>query len=113
MIVMTDGVANYNPWSDTGVARENCYASNAYIPDTGNSSERRAKDCAMFYAEKGGDANVTIYTIGLGNGVDEQFLDAVATVDGSDGQFFPAASPAQLDGIFDAILKSVSVRLIQ
>ncbi len=117
MIVMTDGVANKNP-RNSGASSVNCYAVDLYQPNLGDdsrgaNSEDRAKDCSMYYAKKGGEANVTIYTIGLGNGVDEQFLDAIAKVDGSDGQYFPAASPAQLDGIFDAILKSVSVRLIQ
>lgn len=113
MIVMTDGVANKNPWDDTGVANQNCRATDLYQPNVGVTDEDRAKDCAMFYAQIAGQNNVTIYTIGLGNGVDQAFLEAIATVQGSNGQYFGAFSTAQLDGIFDTILKSVSVRLIQ
>ncbi|MBN1994740.1 MAG: VWA domain-containing protein [Anaerolineae bacterium] len=112
LIVMTDGIANLDPG---GVCDDN---NSAYYtlwpPDTYSSdSEAQATDCAMFYAKVAAENNVTIYTIGLGNGVDVEFLEAIATLPGSNGQYFGALSPAQLDGIFDTILKSVSVRLIQ
>ena len=117
MIVLTDGVANKNP-RNGGVATENCYGTDLYQPNVGDdgdgaNSEDRAKDCAYFYAQKAAGNNVTIYTIGLGNGVDTNFLDVIAKLPGSDGEFFQAVSSSQLDEIFETILGSVSVRLIQ
>ena len=107
MILMTDGVANVNPWG-TGVATQNCYASDLYQPNIGDDfqgeySQDRAKDCAIFYAQKAADANVTIYAVGLGNGVDVDFMQAIANY-GMNSQYFAAASPAYLDAVFEAIL---------
>lgn len=112
MIVMTDGVANQNPY-DNNISNVNCYAQDLYQPNVGSTSIDRAKDCVIYYGQIAANNNVTIYTIGLGNGVDTQMMEALATLPGSDGQFFAAASSAQLDEIFDTILKSISVRLIQ
>jgi|GEM_PF-542028 len=107
MIVMTDGVANVSPNST-------CQVDNLWEPTSGShSNEDHAKDCVMYYGQIAANNNVTIYTIGLGNGVDTNLMEALATLPGSDGEYFSAASSAQLDGIFETILKSVSVRLIQ
>ncbi len=115
MVLMTDGVANKNPRNQGG-SSVNCYANDLYQPNLGDDSkggdsEDRAKDCVVYYAQIAAANNVTIYTIGLGNGADTNLLETVANL--SDGQYFAAVSPTQLDGIFDAILQSVSVRLIQ
>ncbi len=113
MIVMTDGIANKNP-NDEDLSDVNCYAdSNLYTPNDGDSDENNARDCVMYYAQLAGNSNVTIYTIGLGNGSDADLLEKVATVPGSDGEFFADVPPAKLDEVFDTILSSVSVRLIQ
>jgi hypothetical protein len=111
MILMTDGVANEDP----GGVCDNAAYADLWPPDNyeGSGSDEAAKDCVIYYGQIAAQNNVTIYTIGLGNGVDTEILEAVATLPGSDGEYFAAASAAQLDGIFDAILKSVSVRLIQ
>jgi hypothetical protein len=39
-------------------------------------------------------------------------MTEMAELTGS-GEYYAALSPAQLDGIFDTILKSVSVRLVE
>jgi hypothetical protein len=107
MILIADLGPNKNPWDDSGVATENCYATDLYQPNVGNSSEDRAKDCAYFYAEKAARNKVTIYSIGLvGNGADTDLLQTLADVTASlGGQFYAAPSTAQLDDIFDAILQ--------
>lgn len=106
LIVMTDGVANVTHNST-------CDDVDLYTPNGPNSDENRAQDCAMFYAQMAAQNNITIYTIGLGNGVDTRFLETIAKLPGSDGEYFAAVSPAQLNDIFDTILNSISVRLIQ
>jgi Flp pilus assembly protein TadG len=122
MIIMSDGVANRNPW-DTWeggqrVAAQNCHANNLYLPDIGDTSqgansEDWAKDCVRYYAQIAADNNVTMYTIGLGNGVDDTLMTTVAELPGSNGEFFKAVSSAELDGIFSTILESITVRLIE
>ena len=73
---------------------------------TGSNTEEAAKDCVMYYGQIAANNNVTIYTIGLGNGVDTELMEAIAVLPGSDGQYFSAASTAQLDGVFEFILES-------
>lgn len=104
MIVMTDGIANVTPNST-------CYAD--YANFTGDTTEKKGKACAYYYAQIAANNNITIYTIGLGNGVDTDFLETLATLPGSDGAFYSAVSTSQLDTIFDTILNSIAVRLIQ
>lgn len=105
MIVMTDGVANQQPNSF-------CDDVDLY-PGSGSSAEQKAQDCVIHYGQIAANNNVTIYTIGLGNGVDSDLLETVAKLPGSDGEFFAAVSSAQLDEIFETILSSTTVRLIQ
>ena len=112
MIIMSDGVANENPW-DVGVASENCHAVDLYQPNNGTWSENVAKDCVMYYGQIAANNNVTMYTIGLGNGVDDNLMTTVAELPGSNGEFFKAVSSAELDGIFSSILESITVRLIE
>lgn len=97
---MTDGVANV-------YHNSTCYAEDLYQPNDGSQEENRAKDCAMFYGRIAAQNNVTMYTIGLGNAIDAQFLETLATLPGSGGQYYAAASTAQLDDIFDAILQEL------
>ena len=105
MIIMSDGVANTNPWDNTGAANQNCYAMDLYQPNTGHQAEDRAKDCVMYYAQIAANNNVTMYTIGLGAGADDELMLAVAELPGSNGQYFAATSSAELDAIYDAIMQ--------
>ncbi len=107
IIVMTDGVANLNPYDNSNLG-PNCWADTSlYLPDEGSTYEIRGKDCSIYYGQIAVQNNVDIYTIGLGNGTDAQFLETLASIPGSGGQFYAAASTAQLDDIFDAILQEL------
>jgi uncharacterized repeat protein (TIGR01451 family) len=114
MIIMSDGVANMNPWDSgnppytpgSGIASQNCYANDLYQPNTGHQMEDRAKDCVMYYAQIAANYNVTMYTIGLGAGADANLLQTVAELPGSNGQYFAAVSSAELDAIYDAIMQT-------
>jgi hypothetical protein len=100
MIVMTDGVANKDPG---GVCDD---AANAHLwpPTTYTSDyEDQAKDCVVYYAQIAAQNSVDLYTIGLGNGVDTELLEYIATLPGSGGQYFAAPTPASLEAIFEAI----------
>ena len=86
-------------------------------------------ECAMYYGWEAANNNVTVYAIGLGAGVNIDLLNALATGvdprgevlnDGNDvtyfnargGKFFNAATPEDLDAIFDTILTSIYVRIV-
>ena len=99
MIVMTDGVANRYP-SGTGCeADPTLFQPDLALPD--GDTINRARDCAIYYAQKAANENIIIYTIGLGNGVDVQLMEQVAEI--GRGQYFAAQTPARLDEIFDVI----------
>jgi hypothetical protein len=96
---LTDGVPNVNPG---GV----CDDDPNLWPNGGGPH-----DCGIYYAKKAAEAGVVIYTIGLGNGPDIPWLQAIA--EETKGQFYQAPSPNDLDLIFDEILSNIYVRLIR
>jgi hypothetical protein len=99
MVLLTDGVPNVNPG---GV----CDDDPNLWPNGGGPH-----DCGIYYAKKAAEAGVVIYTIGLGNGPDIPWLQAIA--EETKGQFYQAPSPNDLDLIFDEILSNIYVRLIR
>jgi Mg-chelatase subunit ChlD len=101
MILLTDGVPNVIPPGNTPCDDDpNLWPNGpAY------------HDCGIYYAKKAAEAGVTIYTIGLGNGVDIPWLQAIA--EETRGTFYQAPSPNELDLIFDDILSNIYVRLVR
>jgi hypothetical protein len=57
-------------------------------------------DDALCYqeAQRAADNNIKIYTIGLGNSVDEALLEDIAEITG--GKYYPAPTPEYLEGIY-------------
>ncbi len=100
MILLTDGSPNANPGG-------HCADDPSLWPYNSDPDF----DCVMYYANKARDANTVIYTIGLGNGVEPELLQAVA--DETHGTYYFAPSPRDLDGIFNQILSNIYVRLIR
>jgi hypothetical protein len=118
LILMTDGSPN------TGV--NNCSSQTGYadywagLVGDGNPFF----ECAMWYAQQAAEKGVIVYTIGIGGGANDDFLETMATgtdphggtpqpaFPGGTGRYFKAAQPSDLDGIFKIILTSVSVRII-
>jgi hypothetical protein len=98
MILITDGVPNEHP--------NNVCDDQDYYPGADASY-----DCMIYYARQGRLKGVTIFTIGLGFGVDANLLEAVAEEGG--GFYRPAYSASNLDEIFDEILSNIYVRLIR
>jgi hypothetical protein len=99
IVLLTDGVPNVNPGGD-------CDNDPNLWPNGGG-----AHDCGIYYAKKAAEAGVVIYTIGLGNGADIPWLQAIAET--TKGQFYPAPSTNDLDLIFDEILSNIYVRLVR
>jgi Flp pilus assembly protein TadG len=100
MILMTDGSPNAKP----GGACDDDQSLWPYNSDP-------TFDCVMYYAKKARQSNTVIYTIGLGNGVIPELLQAVA--DETYGTYYFAPNPSKLNDIFDQILSNVYVRLIR
>jgi hypothetical protein len=94
MILMTDGVPTANPGDCPDL-----------WPDGGDNY-----DCVIHYARQAAQNGIMIYTIGLGDTVDEPFLTAVA--DETDGTYFPAPDKDDLDEIFMQILSRIYIRLV-
>jgi Flp pilus assembly protein TadG len=119
IILMTDGSPNGNPG--------NCAAGGGR-PDLWDGILGTSDpdfECAMYYAFLASQANVTVYTIGIGGGANRDLLTAMATGTdprsggepfthfvGKGGQYFPAAKPSDLDLIFDQILSNIFVRIV-
>jgi uncharacterized repeat protein (TIGR01451 family) len=92
MILLTDGVPNVIPgglpvcdddpnlWADGGPPY----------------------DCGIYYAQRAAERGVVIYAIGLGPGVDTEFLSAMAAETG--GAYYASPSVEDLDLVFDDIL---------
>lgn len=100
VILMTDGSPNANP----GGA---CTSDPTLWPYNNDPDF----DCVMYYAKKARQVGALVYTIGLGNGVEPELLQAVA--DETQGTYYFAPSPQDLDTIFDQILSNIYVRLIK
>ena len=100
IILMTDGSPNANPGGP-------CTQDPTLWPYN-NSPDF---DCVIYYAKKARQVGAVIYTIGLGNGVEPELLQAVA--DETQGTYYFAPSPKDLDAIFDQILSNIYVRLIK
>jgi hypothetical protein len=100
MILLTDGSPNANP----GGACDDDPSLWPYNNDPDF-------DCVMYYAIKARQTGTIIYTIGLGNGVIPELLQAVA--DETRATYYFAPSPRDLDDIFEQILTNIYVRLIK
>jgi Mg-chelatase subunit ChlD len=100
MILLTDGSPNANPG---GVCDDD--------PTLWRYNNDPSYDCVVYYALKARTAGVTIYTIGLGNGVNPDLLERVAEETG--GAYYFAPSPRDLDSIYQQILSNIYVRLIK
>jgi hypothetical protein len=88
--------------------------------------DKESYDCAMYYASQAADNNVTVYTIGIGSGVNIELLTAMASgtdpnpranddgfyFEGRGGRYYPAAKPSDLDAIFEDILSNIYVRIV-
>jgi uncharacterized protein YegL len=97
----------------TGMEKQYCnYDVNSYYIETTLADFIRytAKQMAIDYAQDLKDQYVKIYTIGLGNNIDEDFLSEVAS--GPTYEYY-APNSDELEAIFNAIAKEIKLRLVQ
>jgi len=102
LILLTDGNPNSTSFGN------GCSSGSAPPwPSNNNASYR----CPLEYAQKAASAGITVYTIGLGFGVDRDWLKEVARL--GNGQAYFSASGGDLNIIFNQILSNIYVRLIE
>ena len=109
LVLLTDGAPTNSSPGDNNDCKD--WGNSNPKPYEGFPISDDKYECIMYYADFAADNGVIVYTIGLGAGVDQDLLKAVADV--THGQYYFAPSAAQLDIIFDQILGNVYVRLIQ
>jgi hypothetical protein len=107
MILMTDGVPNANPGGACPSGGSTPWTGD--IPVETNSLQDH--NCPMYFAEQARLNNIRLYVIGLGYGVNQDYLRQVAQTGG--GQAYFSASGGDLDLIFAEILNNIYVRLVE
>lgn len=115
MILLTDGVANRHPGKcDNGDFQ--VAAAHKYLGPDGHFGEFWADggtdhDCLMFFAYAARSNLITLYTIGLGDSLDEGLLKEAAEKTG--GAYYHAPDRDRLQEILDDIFERIYVRLIR
>lgn len=108
MILMTDGRPNVVPDST-------CYTKNLIqkygLTVPSNESERRGKECTLYYAEQARNNSIVIYTITLGDSADFELMETVANITG--GVHRNADRPEKLNQIFDELYERIFLRLVE
>ena len=102
LILLTDGNPNSTSYGN------GCTEAEAPPWPANNNASYR---CPLQYAKMASEAGITVYTIGLGFGVDRNWLKEVARL--GNGQAYFSASGGDLTIIFNQILSNIYVRLIQ
>ncbi|MGE5595041.1 MAG: VWA domain-containing protein [Hyphomicrobiales bacterium] len=104
IVFLTDGVANTYCGSSW-------YNSNSYDNPScsDHSGTAAARDHAVREAQRAAGESITIYTIGLGNDLDENLLQQIASESG--GEYYHAPTTAELDDAFEAIAESTHIKL--
>ena len=120
LVLLTDGIANYVCGSDSA------YSTGDYnsVPcGSTYSSSGSAESHAYSEAVRATNAQIMIFTIGLGNGVNAAFLERIADggtagvgpcQENEDGcRYYFAPTPAQLDEAFEAIAEQTHIALVK
>jgi hypothetical protein len=121
LVLLTDGIAN------TVCGDNDTYSAGDYddLPcdDTNSASTSISESHAYSEAQRAVDGDIIIFTIGLGNGVNDDFLERVADggVNGvgpcqegeDDCRYYFAPTTAQLDEAFEAIAEQTHIALVR
>ncbi len=101
LILMTDGMPNSTSWGN------GCSSSTAPPWSVNNSSYR----CPLYYAQQAARNGITVYVIGIGFGLDVNYLRKIAEY--GNGKAYVNVSPGDLDRVFAEILSNIYIRLIE
>jgi Flp pilus assembly protein TadG len=107
LVVLTDGDAN--TWCTPNTYSASAYNGTSCSTSNGSDGDSRAVNHAIAEAQRAANGNITIYTIGLGTGLDQGFLQNIASIGG--GKYYNAPTTAQLDEAFKKIADESRIRL--
>jgi len=106
MILMTDGVPTANPGG-------NC--TNGDAPNEAAMAEGAIDNanhrCPLWFAQQASNRGITLYVIGLGQGINRPYLQQLAKTGG--GMAYFSSSETDLNLIFSEILNNIFVRLVK
>jgi len=108
LVLLTDGIANTVCGSPSSY-NSTSYNSTSCSNNSGTTAQ--AENHANQEAIRAANGDITIYTIGLGNGVNSAFLEGIADEGG--GFYYFAPTTAQLDDAFEAIAESTHIALVK
>ncbi len=106
LILMTDGMPNTNGW-ENGCTSTSLDTSQTPMWDATDAPH----SCPLYWADEAARNGVTVYTIGLGFGINRDYLKEIARL--GNGQAYFSASGGDLNIIFSQILSNIYVRLIE
>lgn len=106
LVLVTDGIANTYCGSATYSAAN--YNSTSCSTGSGVST---AENHARQEAQRAANGDIIIFTIGLGDDLNRQFLRDIAAIGG--GQFYEAPTTAQLDEAFQAVAEQTHIALVR
>lgn len=109
LVLLTDGVpTHYCPWGYDG----NCGTpQSSGTPTSCPISNTTAVNHALEQAQIAADADILIFTIGLGDGVLDCFLEEIAEIGG--GSYVAAPTTADLDEAFTTIAEQTHIALVK
>lgn len=107
LVLLTDGIAN--TWCGGSTYAQSNY--NSTTCSTSSGATTTAESHAISEATRAANGDIIIFTIGLGNGVNDTFLQNVANI--GNGAYYFAPTTAQLDEAFEAIAEQTHIALVR
>lgn len=105
LVVLTDGNPNANPGG-------RCDDEDLWEGAISGSGSRDDYSCPLWYAREAAARGVNVYAIGIGFGVDQDFIIRIGEM--GRGRGYPASvNQTQLDLIFADILENITIKLIE
>lgn len=109
LVLLSDGVPNI--YCSNGYSGSSCSTGSSASPTSCPASSTTAINHAISQAAAAKAAKVTVYTIGLGDGVLDCVMENIAAAGG--GEYYKAPTTAQLDDAFKAIAEKTRIALTQ
>ena len=112
LVLLTDGIPNYYCTNSSAyTSSSSCSTGSSATSPTSCSPATTAMTHAWAQATAAKNADITVYVIGLGDGVLDCVLQQIA--DNGGGLYYKAPTPAELDEAFDAIAAQTHIALVK